>query len=387
MKIEKLALMFMLLSWGWVWDFFNHSGQFMRTGRVKVVLLTSVILLTVKIYREWNWSVALFYLYAGGLFVYLGMPSSGILEMVLITASLIIIPQISIKISRDFFEWSIMITAIIHCVFGALNTQGIYPILPRNNVYYQDVGYMVMGLLGQHTLLAPYLVFAFSIALNRYLETMAKGFAYLAVLFLATVILCNSTMGYVSLAAALGVFSFFYLGNKKTIALMVIGLFTGIVAIYLKPELGAFSGRLEPWRDAWTLIQQRPLVGWGTGSWSVISENIAKMRGYKNPWTQLHHDYLQGILEFGVIGMSLIMITIFTAVSRAVRAKGWMMNNTAIPYIAGFATFSVNAMGNFTMHITPLGQLGLFCAYIMLTLKKPMVQSMVEVLPEESPSH
>ncbi|WP_309397808.1 O-antigen ligase family protein [Cerasicoccus maritimus] len=62
------------------------------------------------------------------------------------------------------------------------------------------------------------------------------------------------------------------------------------------------------WRDAWLLVEQRPLFGWGAGSFTEIfpfHQQVDLGIGfYRTPYS----DALLGLVEYGIVGMTLWLI-------------------------------------------------------------------------------
>lgn len=367
-NIEKLILLLMLSTFGWVCDY-QTLGQFQRVGRLKVFLLAAVALLAVRIGRTWHWSLGLFYLYGMAYTLHIGLPPSSFQEVLLITAAFFLIPEIYKQISARVFENIILATSLLHCVVGTLNMFGVYfPKVTTPNFVNRP-----LGLLGQETVLGPYLVFALVIAAHRAIEEKRLRPAYLSIAAfnLAIIIATKSAMTAVSLAAAVFVFLVYY----KRFAWLIAGLISsGCLIFVLKkesPDLLSFSGRLTPWQDAWGMIKLKPWLGYGTGSWSYSAVKLAEYRFHMNltsddrPWKQLHQEILQGLFEMGAIGVGLVSIALWNVLRNSVACvRG--ADKPQLIYVAGFAVFAADSLGSFPLHLVPHGPIWMYCAYRIL---------------------
>lgn len=375
-KVAATILFGMVCTWSLVWDFFDHTGNFMRAGRLKFFLLAAVLLLALRFAKTWHWSMGLLFLYIGGRYVFEGLPSYGLVEMTVIPTTLLLIPEMNSRISANAFEIATLIASCIHSVVGILNQFRIFPFLAVTNQYNSRP---IIGLLGQHTILAPFLVFGFAIALHRLIESRGRAQAIYfgaACLNLIVIILCGSTMGYISLLSLIPVFMLFYSGVESATASLVAGLALAVLANQLFPNLSGFSGRLEPWGDAWSLIKEHPWLGYGVGFWSVTAVKIGELRSYPVPWIQLHNEYLQGLFEVGGIGMAMVLVFIgritkcicaFHLLRASVlRSARGIKNMDLLPYFAGMVLFGTNMVGNFTLHVAPHGMIFAYCAFKIL---------------------
>lgn len=73
-------------------------------------------------------------------------------------------------------------------------------------------------------------------------------------------------------------------------------------------EYSGGSGRVEKWAEAWSLIKQRPLFGWGWGGYFVGNGIV-------------HNTYLTMLCDVGLFGFTLFMIPIFKLIKRLIQNK------------------------------------------------------------------
>lgn len=359
----------MLSLWGWIWDVSHvvdgacmpNSGNCQRGGRVKVFLFTAAILASLRVSRVWHWSVGVFYFYMIAMWIQKGAPNYGFEDVVMVTAALFLIPEIAKHVSNVMFINIIIATSLLHCVVAVLNLFSIFPFLAVTVPLYA-VGRIPIGLLGQETLLAPYLAFAFAVCIHQAIESkrLERYIALGIALFnLVIIIKCESVMGFVSLGAGILVLQLFYRGAYETCASVVV-LAAGAFVSFKHGGLG-FSGRLTPWLDAWEMIKLEPWTGYGAGSWSQVAQEIAMQR-QSGTWRQLHSDWLQLVFEYGFIGLFLVTVLGLRVIGR-VSVLCCLKDREMIPFIAGLAVFSANALGNFPLRIVPHSLLFAYCLY------------------------
>lgn len=360
---QELILITMLSLWSLVWDY-QMMGQYQRVGRVKFFLLATAAIIAIRVGKAWHWTLGLFFLYVMGSNLHYGIPVYSSIDMMLFTATLLVIPEVWNRISRYVIEHTILAASVIHCVVGILNLFWIFPLhRPTEHFAKNDA----IGLLGQPTVLGPFLCLAFAIALSRALRG-GKGRAVyigIAILNVALVIATGSAMSLASLAVVVLVFLLFYGGIRTLYALIVVVVALIALAYHSNDSLVGFSGRIAPWQFAIEKWQARPWFGYGLGSWSQLAMELMQIQRETRPWVQLHQEFLQGLIEFGIIGMSLIVGLMAALISRSIgiiRAQ----DKDTLPYLAGVALFAVNSLASFPVHLTPLGQLFALCVFGVL---------------------
>jgi len=361
-KLKSLILISLLSLFGWCWDY--RPGEFQRVGRLKIFLLSGFAYAAVHVSRSWHWSAALLYLYIGGVFLHYGMPAHGALEVFTLTTTLFLIPEIYKRVSKTLFENIILGTSLLHCVVGGVNLFGIFPLFKITRLEVESVP---IGFLAQPTVLGPYLCFAMAISLHRFIETRKPLYGCIAVLNLIIAIATQSTMSFLSLSA---VAFFFLLYYRQFLALIGCAILGGLAVLALNQyfadlNFSSFSGRTEPWRDAYYMWKQSPVFGYGIGSWSQSAVQIAKIRGYSGIWYQVHNEYLQVLFELGAAGMTLVSIFFLKILTRC-HVVYLFRNRNLYPYVAGILLFCVNSMGNHPLHLVPHGPLFAYCLYAVL---------------------
>jgi len=99
-----------------------------------------------------------------------------------------------------------------------------------------------------------------------------------------------------------------------TIGLAVLGfsivyLFQQVVAAQTDPDhtiLGIpIKVQAALWRDAWALFLERPLFGWGAGSFPEVFSLRQQIDLGSQRYVSPHSDLLRALVEFGVVGVSI----------------------------------------------------------------------------------
>ena len=110
--------------------------------------------------------------------------------------------------------------------------------------------------------------------------------------------------------------------------------------------------RLAAYRDAWTIFKERPVWGWGIGSFIHIHPIYAGPEfyppGYRYPivWEFPHSDYLQALAEIGILG-SLLLFLPFGTLLIGILKKTKLRNKISL-WLLG-ATGAVTVAASFDM--------------------------------------
>ena len=81
------------------------------------------------------------------------------------------------------------------------------------------------------------------------------------------------------------------------------------------------EGRLTIWKDTWQLVRQRPLLGWGPGTFPSLYPTV-RTEPSDLRWMEAHNDYLQLLAELGVIGLLLFLVPM-AALWRSLARQAW----------------------------------------------------------------
>jgi O-antigen ligase len=82
---------------------------------------------------------------------------------------------------------------------------------------------------------------------------------------------------------------------------------------------------------------------------------------------KVHNDYLQGLFEFGFLGMGIVFLGLGIVASKCLLLMQ-MRNRELAVYASCLTAVAVNAVGNFPLHVMPLGFLA--CFFALKVIKK-----------------
>lgn len=147
-------------------------------------------------------------------------------------------------------------------------------------------------------------------------------FLFAAVVMGSTIFLSQSLGGMIAFAGELGVLSLILMRNRRSAypEILLIGILclalvawlawlrpAGLVerlARLLNPiaDAGA-TGRVAIARDSLRMLRERPLFGWGLGTFAAVYPSFRSF--YTNLWVnEAHNDYIQTLVETGIVGFA-----------------------------------------------------------------------------------
>jgi len=117
----------------------------------------------------------------------------------------------------------------------------------------------------------------------------------------------------------------------------------------------ATSSRLVIWESAWNIYLQKPLLGWGVGTfWAVYPQ-------YKLPFESsagqhVHNDYLELLVELGPIGLLLLLLVGLALLWQGLRliSRGGPIGSEASGLLAAIAAVSVHTFFTFNFYVMPI---------------------------------
>ena len=108
----------------------------------------------------------------------------------------------------------------------------------------------------------------------------------------------------------------------------------------------SISNRMDYYSTGFNLYKRSPIIGYGTGSWKIISldESVRDSKSNEASY-YAHNDFLQFLVELGVIGF-IIYVSIFIMVLKTIYRK-WT-GNPILKYLAlSFIIIFFNSIFNF----------------------------------------
>jgi tetratricopeptide (TPR) repeat protein len=132
------------------------------------------------------------------------------------------------------------------------------------------------------------------------------------------------------------------------------------------PASDSVSFRLAVWRNAATMVRERPWRGWGLGNFKIFYPQFRRaavaetMTGETRMVRDLHNDWLQTAVETGLVGLALLLAMVATLARTMLAQRRHLRNShgawlVAAP-VAGMAAFAVVACFSFPLEraIPPL---------------------------------
>ncbi len=133
----------------------------------------------------------------------------------------------------------------------------------------------------------------------------------------------------------------------------------GILAVLFGPqritlETAMRDGRLELWRMAWQVIQERPLTGWGMGMFGPAFKALGLQPVINSPRIQHPHSvYIQFLVDTGALGFAVAMVFLFGMLIWGLRRIYRNLPRSGAPYdmwtmaaffLAGWLCYLVEAL-------------------------------------------
>lgn len=366
-----LVITFFAWSWGQDW---LKVEDWTRTGKMLFALAGAGLMAGVYVGRRFHWTVGIFFGFVILRWVSLRMAPVSMVEVTMITASVFAAIFVYQEDDKNLLGNCLVIDGFLQASLGLIEVAGFFPFLEISPEL-RSIVWPPIAAHGHPTILGPYLVatLAFIPGAFQFLERWHPVRDVARVIAFAVIITCilltQSTMTMAALLVVVMLAIGFYFGTRA-MALSCAGLAVlGGCIIKLYPAVAATSGRLPHWAFAWKNLTP---LGYGPGTWMPIymQKYVGDWRAYQEAqklgaaavkpdqqfFGQLHNDWLQGVFEFGWIGMAplfLALIVVSTITLKAILLR----RRELFPYAALFFTLAVNASGNFILHTMPAGAL------------------------------
>lgn len=213
------------------------------------------------------------------------------------------------------------------------------------------------GILGQHMQMASFLVVTSSLLL-----TFSK-FNILIPIVLS--IFCHSSWAFITAGAGIVIYIFHKNVQMAGSFLLIVLLLFGVWIVKdrkVGENLDSNSGRVEVWKRSIELSAQRPLTGWGIGTYKDLFHPLSKMNC--TPWRNAHNFIIQLVFEIGyplticlLFGLGWLLYALF-------KAGLWLL-------LSGLSMIVIDALIHFPdrmIQCVPL--IILFVAYCQFNLRR-----------------
>ena len=175
-----------------------------------------------------------------------------------------------------------------------------------------------------------------------------KGWRYkiFYVLIFIALILMDKTMALAAFTS--GLFLYLTMNRRfiKLAMLIAICIGFGVYCFFYKPEFFAMTGRAEVWLLTWNKFLEAPYFGHGLGYFEML-----RLKSNGSDVFFAHNEYLQNLIDLGIVGSSIIFLFLIDIGRRAFLAE---QNILLTGYICGLVAFLVLSLGSFPLRIAPL---------------------------------
>jgi O-antigen ligase len=193
--------------------------------------------------------------------------------------------------------------------------------------------------------------------------------AFSASVMIASVFLSGSRSGSVIVMLELLAFaSVTLLARKPRPPGRTYSLFFGVCAITLVLWLGgqslieqstalsapasdaSFINRRQLTLDSLVLVKQRPILGWGLGTFSTVYPQAASWYG-DTLVNAAHDDYLQALVETGLIGFGVVALFLVSVIRRGFRQFARTPSSIRSAAFLGVAGVLLHSFLDFNLHV------------------------------------
>jgi O-antigen ligase len=254
---------------------------------------------------------------------------------------------------RSPLKWGIFLGGLAHSIS-----------LIIDQLIIQSPGIEKIGLMGNRSIGASFAVVWIFLSLHWFKKT---GIVWALIGALA-VLISHSGISYLALIFAFSAFFISRKPNDYRSWLWVSGLLPIGIALgsFVKEQWFHHISRYDAWPmffKSWT-SQANPLIGWGPGSFPYFGPNSQLQNNFMVEvrektihgtwWQWAHNDWLQVLLEFGVIGLILSLIVYFSLLKKSFGRPA---------FFGGVVAFGVTMIANYPMHIAQGALLAWFLVF------------------------
>lgn len=320
--------------------FVDDAGKdIIRGGQIRALLCAGAIGLYFLGKRSLTKPIAAFWAWMAFVLVWTDLPIHGVEHFLMLSAGFLLADRLAREARLPaILSW----LGAAQAAFGLAEWFGWNPWGHQNP---WEIG-KPAAFMGQETILGAFLIPCLAAALfgRRWLPTVLIGICLLA------------THSSFSLAGG-GLVALMWvlvaLGPLRAAVAAFLGLMAAGVAYRLHPGADWFdpNGRLRFWAWAWHRWLERPIFGFGPGSW------LPNAPCWELCLTHAHNEFLEFLTEYGLFGAALLAPSL-ARFARGLRRPTWAH--------AASAGLLVDAFGNFPFHIAPIGVIFLACWFLTI---------------------
>jgi O-antigen ligase len=131
----------------------------------------------------------------------------------------------------------------------------------------------------------------------------------------------------------------------------------------------SLRARIRLWDVAWESARDRPLVGWGAGSYQRLWQARREAPGNAR---DAHNLYLETFAELGAVGLGLLLVILLAPVWAAARGRAHPLVGAAA---GAYVTFLVHAGLHWDWEMPAVTIVALTCAAVLLVGARPKARS------------
>ena len=145
------------------------------------------------------------------------------------------------------------------------------------------------------------------------------------------------------IALAIAILAACLMSGRYRVQATIVGLITALLVIFYFSQIAGVdardrittvqggSGRSDIWKVGWRMVEDKPIVGVGSGNFNVSSIHyllvkpgaIERDEFIVDTPKVAHNSYLQVLAELGIVGLTLFLCIIGFALSCALKAARW----------------------------------------------------------------
>jgi O-antigen ligase len=262
------------------------------------------------------------------------------------------------------FGFFVALFALIQYLAYNGNIYWVWPALPSSFGPYVDHSHYA-GLMEMLTPIPLAMALTHDAKRHRQLLWMVAG-----ILMAATIFVCGSRGGMTAFAVQIVFLAVLFVtrqSRRTTWTLFAICLAIATFVAWIDSDrvmkrMGSMwdpltnsgvTSRLEVARDVPRMVRLRPIAGWGLGVFPII---YPQYRSFSTNLVvnQAHNDYLQALVETGILGSACVVwfiVNLYRSGLRNVRAHSRVATVRALGPLVGCTGILVHSLSDFNLHI------------------------------------